>query len=280
VITIVIGFDGRPGGHDALTLGRRLGRMLDSELVVVCAYPFEDGGGRTGEAFTVASRAEARRTLEQARRIVGRAEQPTFVAIPGPSPAQVLHETAEGAEGSVIVTGVSGRLADHAPGTGTTWRVLHHAPCAVAVAPTGWALRDRPLRRVGIAYDGHREAREGLETALALLDQSRGPLDRVEVVQVEGRAGRRGSDDAPGRLAVLGPVREVRLEGEAADALVAHGDSLDLLVLGSHDRGALGRLLLGSVSREVVTRARIPVLVRPWSGPRHTVDLTRAAVFL
>jgi len=79
-------------------------------------------------------RREARRLLEEARSLVGRAERPTFVAIPGPAPAQVLHETAEGAEGRVIVAGVSERHMRHAgPGTGTTWRVLHHAPCPVLV---------------------------------------------------------------------------------------------------------------------------------------------------
>jgi nucleotide-binding universal stress UspA family protein len=53
------------------------------------------------------------------------------------------------------------------------------------------------------------------------------------------------------------------LEGRAATAIVDDAVSAraDLVVVGSHGRGELGSLLLGSVSAEVVDRAPCPVLV-------------------
>jgi nucleotide-binding universal stress UspA family protein len=282
VIKIVVGFDGREGGHDALALGRHLGRMLDAELFVICAYPFrDDPAGEDGQDFPAAGRTEAQARLAEARTLVGRAERPTFVAVPSSNPARALHEVAEGERAQVIVVGVSERTVKGPRASSTTWEVLRHAPCAVAVAPDGWRERDRPLTRVGIAYDGKPEARAALDAAVALLEQSRPAIDWVEVIHVGGSADKEPlePDEGSRRVAVLAPVREVGLQGDAATELVQHADRLDLLVLGSHDRGALGRLLLGSVSRDVVARARIPVLVRPWTRS-SSEGLARVAAFL
>jgi len=52
-------------------------------------------------------------------------------------------------------------------------------------------------------------------------------------------------------------------EGEAADAICRVADRLrvDVIIVGSHGRTGLGRLLLGSVSEHVVRHAPCPVLV-------------------
>ncbi|MEV0390671.1 universal stress protein [Nonomuraea sp. NPDC050643] len=60
------------------------------------------------------------------------------------------------------------------------------------------------------------------------------------------------------------PEVEVAEDAPAAhpvDALTAASDQADLLVVGSHGRGALGSILLGSVSRGVLHHARCPVAV-------------------
>jgi nucleotide-binding universal stress UspA family protein len=72
---------------------------------------------------------------------------------------------------------------------------------------------------------------------------------------------------------VVKVVERARLLGVSAQFLVWQGDPgtvvleaaeaerADLLVVGSHDRGPVGRLLLGSVSSYVVAHAPTPVLV-------------------
>jgi nucleotide-binding universal stress UspA family protein len=57
------------------------------------------------------------------------------------------------------------------------------------------------------------------------------------------------------------------LSGDPVDAIVRRAAELeaDLIVVGSHRRGALERLLVGSVSEDIVRRAGAPVLVVPVS---------------
>ena len=50
-------------------------------------------------------------------------------------------------------------------------------------------------------------------------------------------------------------------EGDAAESRVAAAQDVDLLVLGRRRHGRFGRLVLGSVSSEVVERADVPVTV-------------------
>jgi len=52
-------------------------------------------------------------------------------------------------------------------------------------------------------------------------------------------------------------------DGEAGESIVdvAEAESADLIVVGTHGRGAVGRLFLGSVSDHVVRHARCPVMV-------------------
>jgi nucleotide-binding universal stress UspA family protein len=51
--------------------------------------------------------------------------------------------------------------------------------------------------------------------------------------------------------------------GEPAESILeaARAEEVDMIVLGSHGRGPIGRLILGSVSRHVVQHAAVPVVV-------------------
>jgi len=52
-------------------------------------------------------------------------------------------------------------------------------------------------------------------------------------------------------------------DGDAGESIVdaSESEAADLIVVGTHERGAVGRLFLGSVSDHVVRHARCPVMV-------------------
>ncbi|MXV61175.1 universal stress protein [Natronorubrum sp. JWXQ-INN-674] len=75
----------------------------------------------------------------------------------------------------------------------------------------------------------------------------------------EGEAAvRRVEELAPDDIAVETAV----LEGEPSRVIVEHAqpDRCELVVMGTHGRGGIDRLLLGSVTERVVRRAPVPVL--------------------
>jgi nucleotide-binding universal stress UspA family protein len=68
-------------------------------------------------------------------------------------------------------------------------------------------------------------------------------------------------------------VDTVLLEGRPASSIVAAAQDFNanLIVVGSHGRGALGAMLLGSVSAEIVESAGVPVLIARGTSIRRLV---------
>ena len=66
------------------------------------------------------------------------------------------------------------------------------------------------------------------------------------------------------------PSMTVDLQGPAIDLILDQAETsrVDLIVLGSHRRGPLSHLFLGSVADGVLRRARCPVLIVPMSDNR------------
>jgi nucleotide-binding universal stress UspA family protein len=63
-------------------------------------------------------------------------------------------------------------------------------------------------------------------------------------------------------------ARALLIEGPTAETIlsVAKDESADLIIVGSHGRSALTRVLLGSISTELVHHSTIPLLVVPMPG--------------
>lgn len=106
----------------------------------------------------------------------------------------------------------------------------------------------------------------GAEVVYVLLDLGPMPFGRARVL--------RGAAGGPLPAAAAGeqPAEGVLLGGGAVETLLAYAREAgpDLLVAGSHGRGAIKRALLGGTSSALARRAPCPVLLLPprlWSGP-------------
>jgi nucleotide-binding universal stress UspA family protein len=89
--------------------------------------------------------------------------------------------------------------------------------------------------------------------------------DLAADLEIERNAAEAVLDEAIEQVDLRGLDVERRLvEDSAGEALVAEAEGADLLVVGSHGRGAIGAALLGSVSRHVEKHAPCEVkIVRP-----------------
>jgi len=244
---VVVGVDGRAEGADALALAARLASVVDARLHVVAAYPYAPLSARLLDGPTDARAARA--VLAASRRELG-AREAQLVAVAGSSPGRTLHEVAEACRAGLLVVGSShhgpaGRLVLGS----VTAETLRRAPCAVAVAPRGWAAGARSLARIGVALDGSERDAAAIATATAVGRRLQPPA-AVETVHVAA---------APGQ----GVEADVTLDGDVVDALARHSSRLDLLVMGSRGLGRIGSVVLGSVAARLVGLARCPVLVLP-----------------
>lgn len=140
----------------------------------------------------------------------------------------------------------------------------------------------RPVRRILLATDLSRASERATEQAIALASELGATLLVVSVIDSEVTAVRRGlvermdqrraAREAEAQALVFRgrqagvSVSFLVWEGTPGPAIVeaATSEAADLVVVGSHGRGRVGRLVLGSVSDHVVRNAPCPVLiVRP-----------------
>ena len=276
----IAGFDGSDGAREAARFATRLAQPLDAEVMAVTGYVvpphvFGKGASDGAEAALVEeSRAEAEQTLSglDVDGVTARAARPG-------SPAQALIEAADerGADLILVGTHAAEGLARLKPGS-TAERVVHGAPCAVAIVPGTPGSGE--LRTIGVAYDGREPAETALQygaalahalsTRLALLAVVEPfPGGRWEAAQEDGRyhaaiatRAERAADALPPELDV-----EVRiLSGAAGESIVdSCKDGIDLLVTGSRAYGPVRAALVGGVSRHLASHAPCPVIVVPRS---------------
>lgn len=269
----IVGYDATEEASDGLALATTLAELMGRRLLVARVLPDVSQHPGVGRAEQMRVRHAVSETHAAILAVVpdGSLE---VVPMMDPSVAAGLHALAESEHAGMLVLGSShhsraGRLLLG----GTADTVLDGAPCPVAVAPPG--QRDQggiAPEAVGVAWDGSPSSRTALAEAVSLARALGWPLN---VLHVEPSPTARPIGGVAGDLAdglatakeLAGPdvrVNAVQLHGSPAGEL-AEADGIGLLVIGSRGRGALARVLLGSVSHAVVHHARMPVVVVP--GP-------------
>jgi nucleotide-binding universal stress UspA family protein len=285
---ILVGYDRSDRSKDALALGEQLARATGAELVVAGVFGFDPlWGGKDGAASD--EDVDFARAIEAAAATVGGKPD----AFPSSSPARGLHELAEEIRADLILVGSArhGRVGQVVAGS-TGIALLHGSPCAVGVAPRGYAGAARSgIATVAVGFDGSDESRHALTSTIELAGATGAKLKLVSVAVPPavgaGKGGAAGWHDlfeiviqrrreqldealraVPGGI----EVEATLVTGPAPESLAdVASEPGTLLVVGSRGYGPLRRALLGSVATHLVRWAPCPLIVTP-RGARDTAD--------
>ncbi len=293
---IIVGYDGSAQADDALALGKLIADATGASVTAVSVFQFDPMWG-TYDIHFQGLDAELKEKLERAASSAGVEAQTMATS----SPARGLHELAEQFDADLVVLGSAqhGKAGQIMAGS-VAMSLLHGSPCSVAIAPHGYAdSAPNGIAEVTVGYDGSDEARIALAEAIELARASGAPVKVVAVAQPGpilygkggGGAGRAELNKAIHEImrerldeALSSTPENVQLEGTLVDgppaeslAQIAREDG-GVLVVGSRAYGPLRRVLLGSVSTELVRTAPCPVIVhpRPAKAPAQTPQAARA----
>jgi nucleotide-binding universal stress UspA family protein len=281
--TVIVGIEHSEPARDALALAGTLARALGARLILASVYLVEPRRGASG-AYARALEAEAEAALEWAAGPLGGVPHVECRTIASPSVAQGLQELAEAEGALTIVVGPSqrGRLGRLFPGS-VGQRLLHGAPCPVAIAPRGhWSNPRTGIRSIGVGYVPVPDGWSALRAACALAGRLGATLQVLSVAEPPAAAAsipygwgyadvettsrdalvqdlRRALDEAGEAVAATGDV----VEGYADDELARLSEAVDLLICGSRGYGPVDSVLLGSVSTSLLRKASCPILVIP-----------------
>ncbi|MBF0558124.1 MAG: universal stress protein [Nitrospirae bacterium] len=156
-----------------------------------------------------------------------------------------------------------------------TSRVIGYSPIDVLVVPNGTSMG---WERILIATDGSRYSDAATLKALDFARAYGSALSVVSVVDVPAEfiaeapdAAEKMFDNARryvGEVKQLAEAAGIKVdafvkEGEAFESIVslAGDNKIDMMIMGSHGRTGLKRLLIGSVAEKVIGHAPCPVLV-------------------
>lgn len=282
---MIIAVDGSERSEDALAFGHMLAKASATPVTVATVYPSPIATGyHSSREYDDFMREDAEGTLARHAGTLGDLDELDARVIADLSPARALQHLAEEQDASLIVlgssrTGVFGRVF---PGS-TAERLLHGAPCAVAVVPHGFRAKanHRP-QTIACAWDGTPTSDVALATAedlaqvtsaslrvvrvddpqLSVFPPALGP-GYVELLQGMRERSRVELEERVTRLAESVGAAGAFVEGDAAQALLQVCDEVDLMVVGSRGYGPLRAVLLGGVSGKVIREAACPVIVVP-----------------
>jgi nucleotide-binding universal stress UspA family protein len=282
---LIIGFDDSAPARDAIAFARRLALATGARPMALYASA---AAARSGDRGSDEADADVEAKRAAAKRLLAGVPDATFEAVAERSPALALHDAASEADAALIVLGATHRTGARRTVPGTTAdAVIQAAPCAVAIAPAGYAEtgEDRTFGLVTAAVDGGGETERVARVAARIARRAGAALRLVTVDEAPftqgpeyaGNLGYRSMQDVIGETtgktleravaaaaAGAGIEMDARVvDGDVAETVARESRDADLLVIGSRGYGPLRRVVLGSQTGKILHTATCPVLVVP-----------------
>ncbi|MDH4284741.1 MAG: universal stress protein, partial [Gallionellaceae bacterium] len=182
-------------------------------------------------------------------------------------PCRGIVDAAEEHRASVIIMGRRGRrgLSRFMVGDATA-KVVGCAPCAVLVVPKAASIWNKSIL---VAIDGSNHSKAATLLASAVAKKTSYPLTVVSAVLASHSTERRQEAEAivqQAKESLAGSSIKVDCiveEGRPEQVIIdnARKSGADLIVMGTHGRTGVERILLGSISERVIGQAECPVLL-------------------
>ncbi len=269
---VLVGVDGSANGRDAIALASQL---VDPDGKITLAHVHRgdlDPLKAVAPGLLKSEREASSELLHQERTATGvEAELRDVIAS---SVGAGLHAQAELQSADLLVVGSCRHGALGRAVLGDNARAaLNGAPCAVAIAASGYRDHGDPAR-IGVAYDGTAESEAALRAAREVAEATGALIQLREVaflpVAYTGlyAAGfdsniERVIDDTEKRLREIPAVTCKAVYGPIEIELEAFSNEVDLLAVGSRGYGPLKRLMLGSTANHLARHAGCSLLVLP-----------------
>lgn len=263
--TLMVASDGSDFSDNAIQQAIYLAKICSSRLIAISVVKTNLEFESVLPHIVEKEEGEAFKHLESAK---GKAAEEgvecEIIVTLGEEPYQDIIRHAERNTVDMIIMGTHGRTGLKRLMMGSvTAKVIGHAPCNILVLPLHASIE---CRHVLIATDGSPYGEAAASEALGIAKRCGSTLTIVSVASSE-------EEIASARIHVDRVSEAAEREGIHYEAVVTTGKpyeaivetarskKADLIVLGSHGRTGLERLLMGSVTERVIGHAECAVLV-------------------
>lgn len=269
ITNVLVATDGSEFSASATGLAIEVAKHCGARLTVMTMVLFGEDLEMVGTHAMRASQdkeAQARLDKVSAQAVAAGVDCDTLIRY-GEDPAQEIVDTADELDVDLIVMGRRGKrgLARMMVGDATA-KVVGNAGCPVLIAPRGARMWNG---RIVLATDGSAHSEAAAASAIAFAERAGLPLTVMSATTASHSAERRAQaqaavDKVAGLANSNGVVGEALVaEGRPDEIVVATAQQkgADLIVVGSHGRTGIAKILLGSISERIIGAAPCPVLV-------------------
>lgn len=274
--TVTVAVDGGPASNSAVEWASEWAKATSASVNLTAVVDLGwDPSERPDEVYQASYESALEEAARDLQRTSGGIEHTTSLRFG--DPVKELVAASSGAGLFVVGTNKTGRITGMVRGT-VPLRVAGSTRCPLVVVPVGW---EKTGGHIVVGYEDDETSQVALTFAAREAVRMNEPLHIVHAWSVPATVAmspgwmadedfvssrREVLDGAAASIRRTHPELDVRpslQQGSAAEALVNESKNAALLVVGTHRRGVLAGLVLGSVSHDVLMNMPCPVAVVP-----------------